>query len=767
MNTRKLICRFNSPDGKTLTGGVVNVELLDLRTGRPFVRPMSTNETETVVSTNLQGVTTNGWVVFDLVPNHTIQHITSYYKLTVQGQEYLFIMPPATDVLNDDNTVKIKGVADTTINGVETPDNSDGETLMGVDLDALGPLNASDTNISVTVNQKGDAGAAGTHGTRRVYIWLIRSKTEDPYASESALNIPTGITYDNATNELSGLPTVNGVQWQSGTNGVRPPINRLEQEAWESHALYDPNTSTLTAFTQPLLISYPPAEDGTDGQDGSYEVKLYIQQETRPTTPTNITYNGTTFGGSGLGSWVDTQPTGTPVWITRARFNPNNNTLTAWSTPRYTYRQGKDGAPGRDGTDGTGAVNPNTLNAVADTSYRFLMNAFQSQKDTIPSPEWDYATQVGNSVKQVLTSITSTRFSDDNETSLLASIEYTQYTGGETDAGKLTITFASGTTLQDLWSGGDFTHINISGGGIGSGGFDIPITRDTSVSNAVSFVGTPFPDAASEGSDSEASTLWRATADVPAGRYTINFKNSANELLFINESTDTEKKLTRDGLIDLITANTPQGPDTTILQGAYASATTYKAGDLVSSPVVEELVRGYSVVASSRFSNTANTVFMRGSQLRQNVGTTVTSIFWFPRAQKDIRSDIAVGDIVKATFRGAVSDGQTVAVRVTAITSLTSGGNTYDQITGVIVEDTFRFTFVPVNSTVDIDITKSNLFDFYMSRQNNNIGKALAEEDWWLHLGRGDVSTGEITKAYIEQLIDAKTEILEGNVVNG
>ena len=239
------------------------------------------------------------------------------------------------------------------------------------------------------------------------------------------------------------------------------------------------------------------------------------------------------------------------------------------------------------GTGGTTPAQPQDsteLLDIADTTEDFSLRSDQEQKDTIPSPQWDYETQIGNAVRQVNTNITSTRFSDDNLTSLLASIEYTQYPGGETEAGKLTITFPTGTTLQDLWNNGAFTHINISGGTIGAGGFDIPISRDRSIQGTIAFEGTPFPDAAAEGSDSEASTLWRATADVPAGRYTINFK-SGDDVLFKADTQPEPKQLKRSGLVDLIKKEAPTPTQRTFSEifAGTRSMTTSLVNSLIDS----------------------------------------------------------------------------------------------------------------------------------------------------------------------------------------
>ena len=159
-------------------------------------------------------------------------------------------------------------------------------------------------------------------------------------AEEGSFYIQTGAT-----------PIIFGPKVGSGTGGWPPGVS-----------LVGPAGPAGAPSTVPGPQGPPGAEgrDGNDGAQGIYQLSVYGRFTTAPAIPTGLAFDGTTLTGSTV--WFVDPPTGTEqLYISDAFFNPNGNTLSAFSTPAQVgaATTGPAGATGPRGPRGPqGQVGP-------------------------------------------------------------------------------------------------------------------------------------------------------------------------------------------------------------------------------------------------------------------------------------------------------------------------------------------------------------------------------------------------------------------------
>ena len=273
-------------------------------------------------------------------------------------------------------------------------------------------------------------------------------------------------------------------------------------------------------------------------------------------------------------------------------------------------------------TDAGHAASPRTIKDIINTARDFSATFWQQQNDAIPSPQFTYASQIGNSVKQLLFSITRRRFSIDNETNRTMSFEYTQIAGGEADAGKVQVNFGSNITLADLWELGDIKTLVITKGDDYEK--EIELT-DTQTPNSVVFSGTAFDDAAAETADPQSALLWKKQSNVVAGEYQVNFKNSNGDLLFKRDGQYEPKRFGRSNFVALVTSivNTAVGTAINAVAFANGSFTFTKTNATTTVINITNWVRGLiSSITENNFSvDVALSTALTFSQANQDFQT--------------------------------------------------------------------------------------------------------------------------------------------------
>ena len=165
-------------------------------------------------------------------------------------------------------------------------------------------------------------------------LFLFRTSATLPGA-------PTA-TYDG--NTFGGLGAWGPTPPQSIPAGTR---------LYLSSSIYDPATSTLMPWSQPIQFS---GEDGAAAQAGRYHLFLFQAAAAAPATPT-ATYDGAAL--AGLGAWTQAVPAvdaDERLYLSLAEWVPSTSTLGAWSSPIV--------LSGRDGQDGQGGGGGGTAAAT-------------------------------------------------------------------------------------------------------------------------------------------------------------------------------------------------------------------------------------------------------------------------------------------------------------------------------------------------------------------------------------------------------------------
>ena len=194
--------------------------------------------------------------------------------------------------------------------------------------------------------------------------------------------------------------------------------------------------------------------------------------------------------------------------------------------------------------------NPDFINIDAD----WFSVLYQAKNSPAPKPEWQFDQEINPATRSITTRPNLKIFSNNNQTALELSIQYTQYQNGGVDAGKLVINTPSGTQPNELWSRGDWKKIKMVVNG-DPYEFNLTQTRPLNAENetTVIFTAMPFADANFEAADSQAAAFWRAGATVAANVASYNFVNSDGVEMFGSEGSPTQKRFLKEDFAAWIT----------------------------------------------------------------------------------------------------------------------------------------------------------------------------------------------------------------------
>jgi len=178
-----------------------------------------------------------------------------------------------------------------------------------------------------------DAAAGSTTAT----VYLFKRAATTPALPSAS------ITYDFTDGSATGI--TNG--WSQTT----PAADGNPLWVTTAFAIDTATTATIAAGDwAPAVIQAQDGAagdnglDGVDGTDGNFVEFVWKRAASAPATPTG---NGIPSG------WSDDPPAGsTPLWMSKAKQQPDGTLIGAWSAPiRH------DGPPGTDGTNGTNGTN--------------------------------------------------------------------------------------------------------------------------------------------------------------------------------------------------------------------------------------------------------------------------------------------------------------------------------------------------------------------------------------------------------------------------
>ena len=221
---------------------------------------------------------------------------------------------------------------------------SSGKSYMGVYTDENSPDSQTPSDYSWSLIKGSDGG-----NTAIVYLYQ-RSSTP------SVIDWRNTLTYNFSNRALSSTPS----GWYQKLSDVPSGTNPIYITTAVAYSNTGSDNILYSDWASPIKFVEDGADGtpGTDGTDGknSAVVYLYQRSSTAPAVPSsNLTYTFSTgtVSGSGMGSWVQSIPSGTdPIYITSALAISTNLTYVipggvtpngGWSQVRILAENGQDG----------------------------------------------------------------------------------------------------------------------------------------------------------------------------------------------------------------------------------------------------------------------------------------------------------------------------------------------------------------------------------------------------------------------------------------
>lgn len=187
--------------------------------------------------------------------------------------------------------------------------------------------------------------------------WMSKAVINGVTGRAGAWSVPVQTTAEDGTNgaytdfkyakntSSSVAPSISKSSRNPSGWYDEPPTLGNGEYLWMSQAEINDDDTLKTQWATPVRIS---GEKGADGQKGSSTIFIYTLSSYTPITPTFA--NMASFVAQSV--WVVQPPTPTStlyLYMSQAVLNTNTATFGTWSTPIRI--SGKDGEPGKDGTD--------------------------------------------------------------------------------------------------------------------------------------------------------------------------------------------------------------------------------------------------------------------------------------------------------------------------------------------------------------------------------------------------------------------------------